>query len=269
MRSGTATQTRSERHRTRPATGAVRAVTLIELLIVMLVIGVLIAVLGTAVGRARASARSFVCKSNLRTVAFEFMQFADESTSPDRGESARDGRAGFYLEDFQEHIYGVDEFWDRPETQSVMMDARHQPLMCPAGPSTLERHAGLPCGEYAVTPVPNVSVALNMRLYRASVRVAGRDVLRPVRLTRRILDHGSVPLALDIDGATAAARSVLPYYAAPPAGDTGRYGDGLFWFPATRHGDAVNVCFVGGHVLSSTDPANETSWDWAYQPPPE
>jgi hypothetical protein len=115
--------------------------------------------------------------------------------------------------------------------------------------------------------VENVSVAFNMRLRSASVQLGGRWVLKPVRLSSRILRYPSVPLAFDVDGNFAARRGRLPYYSAPPAGDPGQYGRGQFWFPSLRHG-ATNACFIGGHVLSSSRP-DHAGWNWKYQPEPE
>lgn len=242
-----------------------RGFTLLELLVVIAILAVLVSILGVAVGKVRRTTKAFVCKNNLRTVAFEFFQFADEYAHPYRGDSD-DGRPGFRIDDFQERLYRIAEFWDRGGVTEVTYDPSRQPLMCPSGSQVLRRRVGLPCQAYAVTPAENVSVGFNMRLARASVMVGGRPVLKDVRVGKQILQHGSVPLAFGVDGRVAARRGVLPYYSAPPAGDTGKYGDGLLWFPATNHDGKANVCFVGGHVLSSSSPAQESGWNWKYQP---
>jgi len=244
-----------------------RAFTLIELLVVIVILAVLITILGTALSKVRSSARSFVCKNKLKTVAFEFLQVAEDSAqvSGFPGETAPG--PGFRIEDFQERLYAIDEFWDGGPATRADYDASRQPMMCPSGPRELRRQSGLPCSGYAVTPASNVSVAFNMRLHRASLVIGGRPVLKPVTLKGRAFEHGSVPLALDVDAATAVSRQVLPYYTAPAAGDAGLYGSGLFWFPRGRHDGEVNACFVGGHVLASRSPETEAQWDWAYQPP--
>lgn len=242
--------------------------TLLELLVVAAIIVILVSILAVSLGKVRRTTKAFVCKNNLKTVAFEFFQFADEFAHPSRGDS-EDGRPGFRIDDFQERLYRIAEFWDCGNATEVDYEPTRQPLICPSGPQTLRRRAGLPCQSYAVTPAENVSVGFNMRLYRASVVVGGRPVLKDVRLGHQILEHGSVPLALDVEGRVAVSRSVLPYYIAPPAGDTGKYADGLFWFPARNHDGKANVCFVGGHVLSSASPDTEPGWNWTYQPRPE
>jgi len=244
-----------------------RAFTILELLVVIVILAVLIGLLGTALGKVRSSARSFVCKNKLKTVAFEFLQFAEAPADVSGSGGEASGGAGFRIEDFQERLYGIDEFWDAGPAPEAEYEASRQPLMCPSGPRELRRHPGLPCSGYAVTPAANVSIAFNMRLHRASVTIAGRPVLKPVTLKARMLEHGSVPLAMDVDAGTAVGRYVLPYYTAPAAGDAGLYGSGLFWFPRGRHDGEVNACFVGGHVLASRSPETEAQWDWAYQPP--
>ncbi len=241
------------------------AFTLLELLVVVTIIALILSILATAIRNVRVATKSFVCKNNLKTVGFDFYQFADEYARPYRGDSD-DGRPGFHVEDFQERVYRIAEFWDGGAETELACDPARQPLMCPAAPRQLRRHAGLPCGAYAVTPAENVGVGFNMRLAYASVYVGGRPVLREVRVSPQILEHGSVPLAFDVDGQAAVQRDVLPYYSAPPAGDTGRYGSGLLWFPRSGHHGKVQVSFVGGHVLSSSRPEQESAWDWKYQP---
>ena len=239
--------------------------TLIELLVVVTIVSVLVGVVLATLAKVRATSWSFVCKNNLKTVAFEFVQFADEFHHPDRGDSEKFGRGRFDVEDFLEKLYRVSEFWDTPGPEQADCDPSEEPMMCPAGPRILQRRSKLPCYKYAVGPADNVSVGINMRLDRASLQIAGRWILAPVLLTPRLREHASVPLAFDVDGAAAAERRLLPYYAAPPAGDEGQYADGRFWFPALRHAGKLNTVFVGGHVLSSPDPENEPGWDWDYQ----
>jgi prepilin-type N-terminal cleavage/methylation domain-containing protein len=245
-----------------------RAFTLIELLVTIAIIALLVALLVAALASVRRSSRGFECKNKLKSISFEFLRFADDFSPPFRGDSHTEGGKRFYVQDFQERLYGISEFWNATPLAQAAYNPTEQLLMCPAGPQQLQRQAGLPCDQYAVTPVGNVSIGFNMRLYRASVNIDGRAILKPVPLAMRLLQHPSVPLAFDVDGAAAAERGILPYYSAPPVGDPGRYGTGLFWFPSLRHG-TVNACFVGGHVLSSPRPERQSGWDWSYQPSPE
>ena len=242
--------------------------TLLELLVVITIVSLLAAIVLVTIAKVRVTCKSFVCKNNLKTIAFEFIQFADDFAHPYRGESERFGRAGFHVEDFQERLYRIAEFWDRSGLGQVPYEPSSEPMMCPAGPRTLWRSSGQPCSGKAVGPAGNVSLGFNMRLHLASVQIRDRWVFRQVRLTHRILDHPLVPLAFDVDGAMAEQRSVLPYYSAPPAGDAGLYASSGFWFPASRHGDKVNAAFVGGHVLSSGRAQTQSGWDWKYQHPP-
>lgn len=246
-----------------------RAVTLIELLVVVAIVSLLASILLLSLGRVRASSKNFECKNKLKTVGFDFLQFAEELSHPYRGDSEQLGRGGFHINDFQERVYRISEFWPNAGYRMESYRPQDQPLICPAGPQELQRRPRVRCENYAVWPVANVSTAFNMRLYKASVVTAGRPVLRPVRLSSRILAHPGVPLAFDVDGQAAASRKILPYYSAPPAGDTGLYASGLFWFPALRHQGRVNAAFVGGYVLSSRQPERDSGWNWKHQPPPE
>ncbi len=139
--------------------GARRGFTLLELLVVVAIIAMLVAILVSTVVKVRGSTRGFVCKNNLKTVAFDFLQFADEYAHPYRGDSERFGRSSFDLEDFQERVYGIAEFWKVSGLTEAAYEPSKQPLMCPGGPNPLKKQAGVPCRDYAVTPAANVSVA--------------------------------------------------------------------------------------------------------------
>lgn len=257
--------------------GAGLAFTLIELIVVVSIIALLLGIVAASMVRVRNSAQAFLCKNKLKTVAFEFIQFADDNAHPWRGDSDQDGRPGFRIEDFQERLYGIAEFWKSPSgapglslgSPTALADYHPEELamMCPSGPQVLSRQASLPCQAEAVKPLENVSVGINMRLGWAAVEAGGRQILREVRLSKRITNHASVPLALDVDGALAKQRSVLPYYAAPPNGPDGKYASGVFWNPALRHAGSLNAAFIGGQVLSSSRPQTQGGWDWKYQPP--
>jgi prepilin-type processing-associated H-X9-DG protein len=119
-----------------------------------------------------------------------------------------------------------------------------------------------------VTPVESVSVAINMRLYRAVFTVKGKNLLASAaatHLTDRILGQPYVPLAMDVDGPLAASKGVDPFYIAPPILDSDDpYQSGRYWSVGQRHGGKAIVGFIGGHVLGSSRPADER-WDWAHQ----
>jgi len=251
--------------------------TLIELIVVVGIIALMLGIVAASMARVRNSAQGFVCKNKLKTIAFEFIQFADDNAHPWRGDSDQDGWPGFRIEDFQERLYGIDEFWKAPSGASqfsfgsptAVADYKpeDQAMICPSGPQVLSRHALLPCQAEAVKPLENVSVGFNMRLAWSAVEVGGRQILREVRLSKRIMNHPSVPLAFDVDGALAKERGVLPYYSAPPGPADDKYASGMFWNPALRHAGALNAAFIGGQVLSSSRPQTQGGWDWKYQHP--
>ncbi|MCH8157136.1 MAG: hypothetical protein IID18_05185, partial [Nitrospinae bacterium] len=234
---------------------------------VMGIISLLISILASSLVKARAAAKGFVCKNNLKTVAFEFNLFADDLIFPasETDYGRRDKR--LTIEAFQERIYGINAYWDVKGASRAKIEARQQPLVCPEGPQELEKRAGIPCRQFAVGPAENISVGFNMRLDRASLFRNNMWILQPIRLNARILARSDVPLAFDVDGGNIQQEGAVPYYAAPPAKDQGQYGDGGFWHPSFRHAGQLNAAFIGGHVLSSSDPTTEPSWNWAYQPP--
>jgi prepilin-type N-terminal cleavage/methylation domain-containing protein/prepilin-type processing-associated H-X9-DG protein len=254
------------------------AFTLIEMLVVVAIIGILMAIMVTSLARVRAAGKSFVCKNQLKNVAFDFILFADDYAHPSRGDSDQDGRSGFYLEDFQESQYKIAEFWkvkaqgQSSQGEALKIKASEQPLICPAGEQELEKKPNLACRSGAVVPLANVSKGFNMRLDQASVSQpgGGGPQLTRVRLSKRITAYMMVPLVFDVDGVAALAINAgnVPYYSAPPRVNLpDNYASGGYWFPSLRHGGRCNAAFVGGHVLSSLRPELEPGWNWNYQPP--
>ena len=245
-----------------------RAFTLIELLVVMAIIGVLLAILLPALNAGRETAHDLRCRANYRNVLIQFQNFADDNAAPRRGDSEAIAPR-FLIEDFQESVYGLAEFWTGPDVEREAITGPNQPLMCPAGPAYLERRSNLPCSAGAVGPTENVTTAFNRRFFKETRRLSdGTLVPRTALLSSKLLTTPDAPLLFDCDGDAAQKRGVAPYYAAPPVsfkdGDD-IYGDGTFWFPALRHRGRMNVGFIGGHVLSSANPLVEPYWKWGFQ----
>jgi prepilin-type processing-associated H-X9-DG protein len=247
--------------------GSAEAFTLIELLVVIGIITVLLGLLLPAMSAARDRMKTLKCSSNLRTVAFKFQLFVEGENEEGWGESAQLGQRGFHINDFQDHLYRIDEFWDQPGSDVQELTPEDEVMMCPAGADRLTKYNGFPCGEQALQPVENISLAFNMRLYRGVVRGNAPRLSSPDETLVRpdVLNHPYTPLLMDVDASDAHAHGLKPFYIAPSLrDDTGPYGNGRYWMPSGRHGGRVNVAFVGGHVLSSEEPEQET-WDWEYQ----
>ena len=245
------------------------AFTLIELMVVVAIIALLLAILMPAIRSARDCAKTLACSSNMRTVSMEFQLFADGHSDLGRGDSEQLGSSQFWIDDFQEQLYGIDEFWDHGPQRVVRIRSTESQMICPAAPGWLDKtKAEEPCGVESLTPLENVSIGLNKRLHRAVVKFAGVSQLAPVSSTRvraNILHHPYVPIVLDVDGRSAMMHDVRPFYIAPPIdGCDDPYASGRYWHPSKRHRGKVNVAFVGGHVLRSDDPAKQR-WDWSYQ----
>lgn len=243
-----------------------RGFTLGETLIVVAIIALLISLILPAISAVRGQANGLLCASNMRTISMQFQAFADGTGPRGRGDSESLGTTRFRIGDFQESQYGIDEFWDRSAEAEVALVAGRDPMICPSNRGELVRRRGAPCGRESIAPDANVSLAFNMRLARAVVTVNGVPRLSPSAATfvrSDIQNHPLVPLVFDVAGTRAVGTGVEPFYAAPPVQAGDPYAGGRFWFPASRHRGKTNVAFVGGHVLSSAAPAEE-SWNWAY-----
>ena len=232
-------------------------------------IGLLLALLLPVLASVKSEMRSLKCSSNLRSICFKFQLFAAGDNENGRGDSEVLGRNRFFISDFVESIYRIDEFWDAPDKSLDQLSAASDIALCPAGAPWVKRRRGMPCSSAAVGPAENVSLAFNMRLYRAEVEFNGQPVLAPSAATRvrmDVLDHQHVPLVMDVDGQLAGRRSLEPFFVAPPppVSGAGPYASGRWWMPSPRHREKVQVGFVGGHVLSSAVPERER-WDWSYQ----
>jgi prepilin-type N-terminal cleavage/methylation domain-containing protein/prepilin-type processing-associated H-X9-DG protein len=246
-----------------------RGLSLVELLVVVAILAVLMSILLPALTAARGRMKTVKCACNLRTAGFDFQLFAEGQTSQGRGDSdTLLGKNRFRIEDFQDRLYRIDEFWQDPAVAAVTLEPSRDIMLCPAGRGPVTRYPNYPCGPSAIQPLDGVTIAANMRLYRAVTIFMGRPMLAPAASTAvrtDILHHPYVPLLMDVDAVEAVRAGREPFYIAPPLpGEISPYADGRSWIPGRRHGRMVNVVFVGGHVLASRAPEREP-WDWAYQ----
>jgi len=243
--------------------------TLLELLVSIAIVAVLLGLVVPGLAMSMKSARGFRCQMSLRSVAFDFAVFADDTLHGDRGDDTAWGNR-FRLSTFQESQYGIDEFWrwEGEDTHTVPDESRYDPMRCSEvkGPLTLRRD--LPCGKPgAISPPEHVSFGFNARLHRAEVVGAdGKVKAVYVMLSQDILSQTDVPLVWDVDGAIAAQNGVEPVYSAPSLDSQGPYAGDLYWYPGLRHNGSANFAFMDGRVESSRRPLDENGWRWGYQP---
>lgn len=240
--------------------------TLIEVIVTISIVSVLMFVFLPAVQSVRRAARGVLCAANLKSATAEFQLFVDEASSAEKSSHGLADRT-FYLGDFLDSLYGLDEYWN-PADGSTARVSESNPLLCPASSVELTKNRGFPCSRQALSPLEGISIAANMRLFRAPVTIKGKSLLAPqasTRLSARIWNHPYAPLLLDVDARSALQKGVDPFYIAPPIpGSNDPYASGRYWSPASRHNKKALVGFVGGHVLGSAQPENER-WDWIHQ----
>ncbi|HYE03224.1 MAG TPA: prepilin-type N-terminal cleavage/methylation domain-containing protein [Phycisphaerales bacterium] len=252
-----------------PACPQRRGFTIVELLIVVAIIAVLISLILPAASGTLKSARGFRCQLAQRSIAFDFAVFADEQLHGDRGDDEVLGDRHFRLETFLDSQYMVDEFWAWPgQTVVRIPDTRgNDPMRCAEVSGDLTLRSNMPCSMGAVEPPQRVSFGFNIRLHRPEITgPSGPQFSPPVRLTSAVIDADRVPLFWDVDGQAAFDRGVSPMFGGPSLGSTGPLGGDLYWFPAARHQNQLNVAFTDGSVEATSDPLSEAGWRWDYQP---
>ncbi len=255
-----------------PGHQARRAFTLVELLVVIAIVAILASLLLPAAAGTLKAARSFRCQSSLRSVAFDFSVFADDTLHGNRGNDESDLTGDkFRLATFQDSQYGLNEFWrwDQAEQMTITPGQPGDPLRCAEMRGEVTLLSATPCTGGGVNPPENISYTFNMRLHTPERRLASGAIILspPVALTSAILDtaNANVPLVWDVDGAAASAADTSPVFGAPSLNSTGPMGSDRFWFPGLRHAGSLNAAFLDGHVASSSKPLAE-QWNWVFQP---
>lgn len=251
--------------------------TLTEVLIAIAILGILVALLLPGIRGAVQSARSFKCTASMRTLAFDFTVFADDTLHPWRGEDDSSDAAErvvplrhFRLETFVESQYGLDEFWQNGTVQAIRLpDAQgRDPMRCPEVRGELVLRRGVPCSQGAVSPSANVSYGFNIRLHQSDA-LWRRGLSTPVALNSAIISGNgrtspsTIPLAIDVDGAAAGRMGAVPLFTGPTLNSV-LFARDRVWFPGMRHGRAANAAFLDGHVAQSAKPLEERNWDWSF-----
>jgi prepilin-type processing-associated H-X9-DG protein len=232
--------------------------------LIALLMGILLPSLRGAIG----AARGLQCQVNQREIMSAFQLFADDQFNEGRGDDKKLGRS-FRLATFQDSLYGIDEFWQYGDTISFAQDAKGtgpDVTRCSEVHGAISFRRGIECTDGSISPSQNMSYGFNRRLHREEyIDSRGRARTRQVSLDSSILSFPGVPLLWDVDAKSSTEANFYPGFSAPSLGSRGPYGNNRFWRPALRHNGAMNVAFLDGHVASSKDPLNESSWRWSFQ----
>lgn len=244
--------------------------TLVEVLAVISIVALMLAIILPAVSHVQARSRGFRCQMSIRSIAFDFGIFADETLHGDRGNDAEElGSRLFRLETFQESQYGIDEFWRWGEasTHAFPDSTKADPMRCSSVRGDVVVWKNAPCSQGGVGPPSSISYTFNARLHVGEVvKPNGMYGIKAAHLDSTILTQGMVPLAWDVDGAAANAKGFSPVFSAPAMGSKVVFSNDKFWFPAMRHAGSLNIAFVDGHVASSSDPLDPShGWRWEFQ----
>jgi prepilin-type N-terminal cleavage/methylation domain-containing protein/prepilin-type processing-associated H-X9-DG protein len=248
-----------------------RGFTLVELMATVAIITLLLGLLLPALSNSITAARAFKCQMALRSVVFDFNVYADRNLHGDRGDDTRylpDGR--FRLETFIENQYQVDEFWawgSRVNSHRLPDVGGNDPLRCSEVKADVVVRRSTSCSQGAVGPAEAVSYGFNARLHRPE-RVSANGTVRsePVMLRSDILENTMVPLVWDVDGADALLKQNQPVFSAPALDSKQVFANDRMWSPSMRHGGAMQVAFIDGHVVSTSKPLNESGWNWGFTP---
>jgi prepilin-type N-terminal cleavage/methylation domain-containing protein/prepilin-type processing-associated H-X9-DG protein len=258
-----------------------RAFSLIELLVTVSIIALLVSILSTTLVKVRAAGRDFVCKNKKKTIAAEFFHFADDNSSVYRGPGVQPG-GKWPISNFVDSLYGIGDFSKNKATPGDTYDPSKQPMICPSEFKTLTRARDpggntLSCSAYKAAFVDwsSISTGTNYRLHKKPRLISGSLYIPwPAELNSRVLDKIMAPIAFDVDGEAAATQNTNagPLFGTVDLNEIHGRTDPAEkvykgkWHGALRHNKRMNVAFVGGHVLSSSDPENESGWKWAYYP---
>jgi len=244
------------------------------MLVVVLIAAVLLTLLAPALSSTLGAARGFRCQMSLRQISFDFSLFADDQMYSDRGDDERRTDDRFRLMTFQESQYGLDEYWAYGDSQTAALseDVPDPPMRCTEVHGDLMLARDLSAESWgAIAPSERVSYGFNIRLHRPEINYGDfqAPTLEPARLDSKVLMESMTPLVWDVDGAEAfRQKGVLPQFTGPSLGSRGLYANEMVWFPGMRHNGNVNVAFIGGQVVSTSNPLGERGWRWDFQPSP-
>ncbi len=229
--------------------------TLIELLVVIAIIAMLLAILVPGLQKVKESAKSIVCRTNIRSLLLGFRLYVEENDQKLLRHGQPGGDENLWMMEIRDQVGDVDKVRYCPSSK---LNPKAPPFTWPDGMGSskltwiwpygaVDSNGNLiPPGSVTVDQAEYGSYGYNFWLYADRVFVGTAEWESSAWMTASPPNSASVPVFVDCKWVDYFARDTDIC----PAGfnlDTGT-GTGIRRFLMNRHGDKINAGFIDGHV---------------------